>query len=151
MVGEKLTPNSNFKFGANAFFKIQDVAVANNMYTTGLHCILVIYNLVLDQFKGSSVNTLRSEFLKRCLIFVRQMSATNHSIPNMLHVLHGFYPDQFNDWDAFINGTDISMVPSLRGKDVSSWIGNDNPEFVSIPSLTPFQKFLGEFSKRFPH
>ena len=114
MVGEKLTPNSNFKFGANAFFKIQDVAVANNMYTTGLHCILVIYNLVLEQFKGSSVNTLRSEFLKRCLIFVRQMSATNHSIPNMLHVLHGFYPDQFNDWDAFINGTDISMVPSLE-------------------------------------
>ena len=70
---------------------------------------------------------------------------------NMLHVLHGFYPDQFNDWDAFINGTDISMVPSLRGKDISSWIGNDNPEFVSIPSLTPFQKFLGEFSKRFSY
>ena len=117
------------------------------MYTTGLHCILVIYNLVLEQFKGSSVNTLRSEFLKRCLIFVRQMSATNHSIPNMLHVLHGFYPDQFNDWDSFINGTDISMVPSLRGKDVSSWIGNDNPEFVTIPNLTPFQKFLGGLSK----
>ena len=120
------------------------------MYTTGLHCILVIYNLVLEQFKGSSVNTLRSEFLKRCLIFVRQMSATSHQIPNMLHVLHGFYPDQFNDWDSFINGADISMVPSLRGKDVSSWINNDNPEFVTIPNLTPFQKFLGWLSKNTP-
>ena len=121
------------------------------MYTTGFHCILVIYNLVLEQFKGNSVNTLRSEFLKRCLIFVRQMSATNHSIPNMLHVLHGFYPEQFNDWQCFLDGTNISIVPSLRGKDVSSWISNDNPELVTIPNLTPFQKFLGRFSNRMTH
>ena len=89
---------------ATSFFKIQDLSGLNNMYTTGLHVILVLYDYVLLTYRDTGVRELTSRFIALTVRFVQHMSSKEHEIAICLHLLNGLFPHQFknDEWETFL-------------------------------------------------
>ena len=147
---------------ATSFFKIQDLQGLNEMYTSGLHCVLVLYNSILKDYHKSGVNTLTSQFIALTVRFVQSMSSKDHEVANCLHLLNGIFPHQFIDseWETLLQGNradiDSKKVPSLQRKisnnqsDINDWLAHDHPETIKPQrvALTDFQQLLLISQKR---
>ena len=147
---------------ATSFFKIQDFQGLNVMYTSGLHCVLVLYNHVLKTHHNASVTTLTNQFIMLTIRFVQYMSSKDHAVSNCLHLLNGIFPQHFidNEWETLLEGNRASVdnkkVPSLQRKiangesEIREWLSNDYPETTSPKgvALTAFQQLLLISQKR---
>ena len=134
---------------ATSYFRIQDFAGLNVMYTTGLHVILELYNFTLRKYHNGGVDKLNKNFIALIVQFVQNLSSTEHEVANCLHLINGLFSSKFreNEWDLLLQGdrADIKSKFSKNESEISEWLSKDHPETSSPRSLTPFQLGIAFF------
>ena len=117
---------------ATSFFHIQDIQSLDNMYTTGLHCITVIFDHILKKYHQKPVEKLKSEFIKLVVSFVQNMTSKDHEVPALLHLVAALFQREFPspNWFNIMSSGDREFSQKLAAgeRELSSWLASEYPE-----------------------
>ncbi|CBY08725.1 unnamed protein product [Oikopleura dioica] len=117
---------------ATSFFHIQDIQSLDNMYTTGLHCITVIFDHILKKYHQKPVEKLQSEFIKLVVSFVQNMTSKDHEVPALLHLVAALFQREFpsQNWFNIMSPGDREFSQKLAAgeRELSSWLASEYPE-----------------------
>ena len=102
------------------------------MYTTGLHCITVMFDHILKKYHQKPVDKLQSEFIKLVVSFVQNMASKDHEVSASLHLVAALFPREFPSQDWFNIMTsghrEFSQKLSASERELSSWLAGEYPE-----------------------